>query len=143
MTATQTVQTTSSTLGSDAVMGLAVIGKTVFALALVLGFILLCAWLARRVSPGLQGQGRWLRVVASRAVGPKERVVVVAVEDTWLVLGVAAGQVNTLHEMPAPRADDAETDAGEPGFSSRFARALREQAGKKSTSQNSISRSEA
>lgn len=127
MTATQTAQATTGTLGNEAVLGLAVIGKTVFALALVLGFMLLCAWLARRVSPALHGNGPWLRVVASRAVGPKERVVVVAVEDTWLVLGVAAGQVSKLHELPAPATAPA-ADTPEQTFASRFARALRTQA---------------
>jgi flagellar protein FliO/FliZ len=126
MTATHTAQATTGTLGNDAVVGLAVIGKTVFALALVLGFILLCAWLARRVSPALHGDGHWLRIIASRAVGPKERVVVVAVQDTWLVLGVAAGQVSKLHELPAP-AGTPSPDTAEQGFASRFARALRAQ----------------
>lgn len=128
MTATQTAQATASSLGSDAVVGLAVIGKTVFALALVLGAMLLCAWLVRRVNPTLQGNGQWLRVVASRAVGPKERVVVVAVEDTWLVLGVAAGQVRKLHELPAPQNTDAAMPTGgEHSFAGRFARVLRAQ----------------
>jgi flagellar protein FliO/FliZ len=33
-------------------------------------------------------------------VGPKERVVVVEVGETWLVVGVAPGQVTALHNMP-------------------------------------------
>ena len=43
-----------------------------------------------------------LRVVAGAAVGTRERVVIVEVGSTWLVLGVAAGQVSRLHEMPRP-----------------------------------------
>jgi flagellar protein FliO/FliZ len=36
-------------------------------------------------------------------VGPRERVVIVEVEDTWLVVGVAPGRVNALHQMPKGR----------------------------------------
>ena len=44
-----------------------------------------------------------LRIVAGTAVGPRERVVVVEVGDTWLVLGVAPGQVSALAEIPRAR----------------------------------------
>ena len=41
-----------------------------------------------------------LRVVAGTAVGQRERVVVVEIGASWLVLGVAAGGVNLLQQMP-------------------------------------------
>lgn len=41
-----------------------------------------------------------LRVISGAAVGARERVVVVEVGETWLVLGVAPGQVTKLHELP-------------------------------------------
>jgi flagellar protein FliO/FliZ len=39
-------------------------------------------------------------VIAGTSVGPRERVVLLEVEDTWLLVGVAPGQVNALHQMP-------------------------------------------
>jgi flagellar protein FliO/FliZ len=69
---------------------------------LVLGLIFGCAWLARRF--GLQrfgGGGQVVKVVSSASVGQRERVVVVEVAGTWLVLGVTSSQVNTLHSLPA------------------------------------------
>ena len=33
---------------------------------------------------------------------PGERLVVVEVGDTWLLLGVGGGQVSTLHTLPRP-----------------------------------------
>ena len=51
-----------------------------------------------------------LRVVAGAAVGQRERVVVVEVGSTWLVLGVAPGSVTALHQMPSV-ALDAQTAA--------------------------------
>lgn len=76
------------------------------ALGIVLGAIAATAWVLRRMAPGQAGGAGNLRVVAAVAVGPKERVVLVDVGATRLVLGVAAGQVNLLHEMPRPAVDD-------------------------------------
>lgn len=69
---------------------------------MVLGLIFACAWLARRF--GLQrfgGGGQVVKVVSSSSVGQRERVVVVEVAGTWLVLGVTSSQINTLHSLPA------------------------------------------
>jgi flagellar protein FliO/FliZ len=41
-----------------------------------------------------------MRVVAATAVGSRERVVIVEVGSTWLVLGVAPGRVSALAEIP-------------------------------------------
>jgi len=41
-----------------------------------------------------------LQVVAGAAVGSRERVVVVEIADTWLVLGVAPGSITALHQLP-------------------------------------------
>ncbi|MDR9888936.1 flagellar biosynthetic protein FliO [Pseudenterobacter timonensis] len=65
-------------------------------------FILLAAWLARRF--GLAGKtagARGLKVSASASLGPRERVVVLEVEDARLVLGVTASQISLLHTLPA------------------------------------------
>ncbi|MFM9912918.1 MAG: flagellar biosynthetic protein FliO [Methylophilaceae bacterium] len=72
------------------------------ALGLVLALIMGMAWLLRRLAPGQVGNAGGLRVVSAVAVGAKERVVLVDVGNTRLVLGVAAGQVTCLHQMPRP-----------------------------------------
>ena len=70
-------------------------------LALVLGLIVAVAWVAKRLTPGtLRGSGVPLTIVASQAVGQRERVVVVEVSDHWLVLGVAPGRVSALSTLP-------------------------------------------
>lgn len=81
--------------------------QMLFALGIVLATIAGMAWLLRRMSPGQAGTVSDLRVVAAVAVGPKERVVLVDVADTRLVLGVAPGQVTKLMEMPRPEAPEA------------------------------------
>lgn len=70
-------------------------------LVLILGGFIAVAWFARRYLPGA-GQAGVVRVVGSTAVGARERVVVVELDGTWLVLGVAAGNVRLLHSQPRP-----------------------------------------
>ncbi|WP_336210136.1 flagellar biosynthetic protein FliO [Enterobacter sp. P82] len=67
----------------------------------IIAFILIAAWLAKRV--GLAGKtagARGLKVSASTTLGPRERVVIVDVEDARLVLGVTASNINVLHKLP-------------------------------------------
>jgi flagellar protein FliO/FliZ len=74
----------------------------------IIAFILIAAWLAKRF--GLAGKTagtRGLKVSASTTLGPRERVVVVDVEDARLVLGVTASSINVLHKLPpAPATGD-------------------------------------
>ncbi len=59
--------------------------------------------------------GGLLKVVGGVMVGPRERLVVVEVGDTWLLLGVAASSVTLVHSMPKPlQADAAHTEPGQP-----------------------------
>jgi flagellar protein FliO/FliZ len=57
-------------------------------------------WLLKRLSAAHGAGGGALRVIAGTALGPRERVVLLEVADTWLVVGVAPGQVSALHRMP-------------------------------------------
>ena len=70
-----------------------------FGLALVLGLIVAAGWFAKRFQIGPTASGI-VKVISGAAVGQRERVVVVEVGDTWMVLGVAPGRVNALHTMP-------------------------------------------
>ncbi|WP_370202945.1 flagellar biosynthetic protein FliO [Alloalcanivorax venustensis] len=118
--------------GGDAMLGMAAFGKTALVLVAMVGLILLCGWLLKRFGPGQTAAGQTLKVVASRAVGAKERVVVLELEDTWLVLGVGGGKVTKLHERPAPERPPAPEPVPtsqavnpEDGFAGRFAQALK------------------
>lgn len=74
--------------------------QSFFALLIVLGVIAGAAWLLKRTQRLHGASNDVLHNVAAMAVGPKERVVVVEVGETWLVLGVAPGQVRPLHTLP-------------------------------------------
>jgi flagellar protein FliO/FliZ len=87
--------------------------ETAAGLLLVLATIIALAWAARRYGRfSMAGKGL-VNVLGGITLGSRERVVVVQVEDTRLVLGVAPGRIETLYVLD--RAEDAE---------SPFARAL-------------------
>lgn len=95
--------------------------QVLLGLGLVLAAVAGSAWLLRRFSPGQIGAGGVLKVISGVALGPKERLVLVEIGETWLVLGVAPGQVNTLHTLAKPEGGTfaAEVSSGGPvpGFS--------------------------
>jgi flagellar protein FliO/FliZ len=90
------------------------------ALAVVVAAIAGAAWLMRRALP-LASAGGHVRVVGGTMVGPRERVVVVEVGDTWLVLGVTATHVNALHTLARPPASaTADSSVGFPSLLARL-----------------------
>jgi flagellar protein FliO/FliZ len=68
-------------------------------LAVVLLVMWSCVRVLKRYAAGRQAAAGALRVLGGIAVGQRERVVMVEVGETWLVLGVAPGRVNALHVM--------------------------------------------
>jgi flagellar protein FliO/FliZ len=69
-------------------------------LVLVLLLVLGTAWMLRRVGgvPGLSNQA--IKMVGAASVGSRERVVLLEVAGTWIVVGVAPGQVRSLATLP-------------------------------------------
>ena len=74
--------------------------QVIFSLLLVLAAVVLVAWVLKRINLPQHGTGSVLKVISGVAVGQRERIVLVEVNNTWLVVGVAPGQVSALHSMP-------------------------------------------
>jgi flagellar protein FliO/FliZ len=89
------------------------------ALLVVLAAVLAAAWLARRMRAISGGGGSSsLELLAQLPLGTRERAVLVRVGDRQLLLGVAAGNVRTLHVLePAPCAVNA-ASMPQPGHAS-------------------------
>lgn len=89
--------------------------QVILSLLLVLAAIALVAWLLKRINLPQNAAGNALKVISGVAVGQRERIVLVEVNDTWLVVGVAPGQVTALHTMPKnvlpPTGDNSTPDA--------------------------------
>ncbi|EML1602211.1 flagellar biosynthetic protein FliO [Burkholderia cenocepacia] len=128
-------------------LGIGAVLQTLVGLAVVIGLVFACAWLARRFGFQPARRGGPLKVVSSVGLGAKESATIVEIGDTWLVLGVAPGNVRLLHTLPAgsvattaaagPAAADASaggnpSDGTLPGtFGSRFRDALAGEAAKR------------
>ncbi|MEN2474011.1 flagellar biosynthetic protein FliO [Burkholderia sp. GS2Y] len=126
-------------------LGIGAVLQTLVGLAVVIGLVFACAWLARRFGFQPARRGGPLKVVSSVGLGAKESATIVEIGDTWLVLGVAPGNVRLLHMLPAGTAaataastsadapaGAAPSDAGLPGtFGSRFRDALAGEAAKR------------
>jgi flagellar protein FliO/FliZ len=98
--------------------------QVVIALGIVLLAIVACAWVLRRLSPGNLGGRGLLRIVGAVMVGPKERVVLLELGDTWLLLGVAASNVSLLHTIPKPPASELPAESAQTGFSRLLSQAM-------------------
>lgn len=88
-----------ATTAAASSLGMFAIAKVLLALLLVLAAIVGVAWLLRRLTPA-QHAGGLMRVLGSIAIGPRERLVLVEIGETWFVLGVGPGLINTVHSLP-------------------------------------------
>lgn len=82
-------------------LGVGAVLQTLVGLAVVIGLVFACAWLARRFGWQPSARGNIVRTIGGVSLGGKERVAVVEIGDTWLVLGAAPGSVRLLHTLPA------------------------------------------
>lgn len=92
-------------------------------LALLVGGL----YLLKRLQGTRASQPGALRVIGATAVGPREKVVLVAVGKQVLVLGVAPGRISALHTLDADEVPSAPTPVSMPGageFASRLKQML-------------------
>jgi flagellar protein FliO/FliZ len=77
--------------------------QLVFGLLLVLGVIFFLAWLLRRVQQaGPAGKGQVIEIVGSRALGPRDRLMLVQVGNEQILLGLSPGNISALHVLKEP-----------------------------------------
>lgn len=96
-------------------------------MAAVLAVIVGVAWLMKRSGRFQMGAGGGLRVLGGLSMGTRERVVLLQVGDTQLLVGVAPGRVQTLHVLDTPLATaGAETPAAAgAGFAGQLGRLMK------------------
>jgi flagellar protein FliO/FliZ len=119
-TSTPSVVIAQSTPAND--LGASLVSM-LFGLAIVVAMLFASLWLLRRLAQPRGAVAGQLRILAATAVGSRERVVVIEVGKSCLVLGVAPGQVTALAELP--RADlPALPSSDTPGFAARLKQVL-------------------
>ena len=92
---------------------------------IIVGIIVLLGWLYSRSRFMSAGASDVINVVATRALGPKERLMVVEVADQQLLIGMTAAGVQTLHVLDKPVAA-AQKESGQAGFAGRLRAAFQE-----------------
>ena len=75
--------------------------KVFLALAVILvAIVAVLGFMRRMMMTGLPGQKPLLHLRGGVMVGQRERIVVVEVQDTWLVVGVTPAEMTLLHSLP-------------------------------------------
>jgi flagellar protein FliO/FliZ len=93
--------------------------QVVFGLLVVVMLILGLSWLSKRMGITQNFGSSPMKVVGSVSLGGRERAVLIEVNDTWIVAGVATGQVHALATLPKGATP---TNPGSPpgGFAMKF-----------------------
>ena len=87
--------------------------QMLFGLLLVVGVIFGMAWLVRRMGSFQQVSHGALRILGGLSVGQRERIVLVQVGDRQILIGLAPGQIRTLHVLDkSVSIHETKTDSG-------------------------------
>jgi len=120
---TATADVSSVSVPAGPVTGSEVLSLLV-SLVAVLGAILLVGWIYSRVQGGMARSNDAINIVATRPIGPKERILVVEIAGKQLVLGMTSSSVQTLHVFDERVLTDVETPRSH-GFADRLKTAMR------------------
>lgn len=107
------------------------VGKMFFGLGAVLALIFLCSWLLKHFNVNKRGSESALSISGVLPIGTKEKVVVVNVEGTRLVLGVTPTHVSKLHTLSTennqePNASLVKDESVDASFSTKMRQILKE-----------------
>lgn len=89
-------------------------------LLVVLAVIFVLAWVVRRVQQAAPRGGQIIDIVSARALGPRDRLVLVQVGDEQILLGVSPGRITSLHVMKEPVRGATRTEQATPEFAQRL-----------------------
>lgn len=78
------------------------LGQMLLGLLLVIGLIFILAWLLRRVQRIGPRGAQVIKLLASQALGPRDRLVLVQVGSEQVLLGLSAGRITPLHVLKDP-----------------------------------------
>lgn len=93
----------------------AAILQMVLGLMLIIGLLFAGAFFLRKLNGGKSfGNTGPLKIIGGLMLSTRERIVLVEVGDTWVVVGIVPGQIKTLHTLPKGELPD--TNSGERPF---------------------------
>lgn len=96
------------------------LAQMVFGLLLVVGLIFFLAWALRRMQGATPKGGQVIEIVGSRAIGPRDRLLLVQVGKEQILIGHSPGSIETLHVMAEPVEVPASARQATPEFAQRL-----------------------
>ncbi|MDU9401809.1 flagellar biosynthetic protein FliO [Pseudomonas sp. zfem004] len=96
------------------------LAQMVFGLLLVVGLIFFLAWLLRRMQGSAQRGAQVIEIVGSRAIGPRDRLLLVQVGKEQILIGHTPGSIEALHVMAEPVEVPAAARQATPEFAQRL-----------------------
>ena len=99
--AVQSAGARSTTIATDHLSS-GYLAQLIVGLLFVLVCIVVLAWLAKRFNRLQSSSDGSLQILGGISMGARERVVLVQVGATQLLLGVAPGRINMLHQLEQP-----------------------------------------
>ncbi len=95
-------------------------------LAFIVALIYLLAWVSKKLQGSVKSNVDSLKIVGGLALGTRERLVLVQVYDTQVLIGVAPGQVSLLHECHGGPLTDQSGQNTDPDTAGGFSPVLRQ-----------------
>lgn len=86
-------------VGSENPISLSNVMQILASFVAVIVFIFFTAWLVRKTGRFSISNNKSIRVISSMSLGMREKIVLISVEDVNIVVGVAPGQIRTLHVL--------------------------------------------
>ena len=78
------------------------LGQLLVGLLLVIGLIFALAWVVKRIQNITPRGGAVIKLVASQALGPRDRLLLVQVGGEQILLGLTPGRISALHVLAEP-----------------------------------------
>ncbi len=79
----------------------AAILQMLMALSLIVLILFAATWLLRRLNGGQAfANAGPMKVVGGLTISPRERILLIEIEESWILVGVVPGQIKTLHTLP-------------------------------------------
>ncbi|EJN6827721.1 flagellar biosynthetic protein FliO [Vibrio cidicii] len=98
------------------------LATTFGSLLLVIAFILLLAWLMKRLQAPTFGQQHGLKIVSQIAVGTKERIAVVQAGEEQFLVGITAQSIQLIARLEQPLKQE---ELAKSAFASQFSQLLK------------------
>lgn len=76
------------------------LAQLLFGLIIVVGLIFGATWMMKKMGVKSSTHPQFLKIIATLAVSQRERIMLIEAGESWLVVGVAPGRINTLHTLP-------------------------------------------